>query len=173
MTLPVNELEALIKDLRWEHFEADHLGQIQVGNKLFCMRVGIHMSRPVQAIVCEGQFVRMRSAEFYEDRRLHKIDPERLAECLYMDTQQQASWPKWRPLTLDQNKLQNEMMKAAQSQHGVAQGGIGGGGFVGGGGGGGIGGVSPTGMAKIQKAQMLLEIEKVRAEIQGTGPSRP
>ena len=116
MTLPVDELEALIKDLRWEHFEADPLGQIQVGNKLFCMRVGIHMSRPVQAIVCEGQFVRMRSAEFYEDRKLHKIDPERLAECLYMDVQQHAGWPKWRPFMMDQNKLQNEM-RAAKSQH--------------------------------------------------------
>jgi len=153
MTLPVEELEALIKDLRWEHFEADPLGQIQVGNKLFCMRIGIHMNRPVQAIIADGQFVRMRSAEFYDDKKLHKIDPDRLAECLYMDAQQQAYWPKWRPFMADQAKIQNELMKAAQTQN------LGSGGILGG-----LGSGLSSG-ARIKMMQAQAEIAHKQAEI--------
>lgn len=155
MIPPVEELEALIKDYRWEHFEADPLGQIQVGNKLFCMRVGIHMDRPVQAIIADGQFVRMRSADFYKDKQLQKIDPERLAECLYVEgpASNIPMWPRWRPFIMDQNKLlgaQQQMAAAQRSQNLTISGA-----------GGGIGGMSQSDIAKLEA-----QIKKTRAEIQ-------
>jgi hypothetical protein len=114
MTLPVEELEALIADLRWEHFESILTGNILVQNKMFCMRVGEHLGRPVQVIICDGQFVRMRSAEHYQQMTLHKLDPERLSESLYMD----GSSVQWRPNTFDPRKMMVGI--GAQSRAGIA-----------------------------------------------------
>lgn len=134
MTQPVEALEALIKDLRWEHFEANDLGQIEVGGKLFCMRIGIHMNRPVQAIICDGQFVRMRSADFYGNKILLKIDPERLSESLYIEATTQG-WPKWRPYLPDHGQLVGAQQRASNQVPGVYLGNTSGGVGIGGGGG--------------------------------------
>ncbi|RPI87192.1 MAG: hypothetical protein EHM40_23145 [Chloroflexi bacterium] len=174
MTLPVEGLEALIKDLRWEHFEADPLGQIQVDGKLFCMRVGLHMDRPVQAIVCDGQFVRIRSAEFYQDKQLLKIDPERLAESLYMEgIQAGGPWPKWRPLMPDPSKLigASQANNPANQVKGYATyGGGSGGGHASVGGGrsaGGIGKYDPSLLQAVKdQLKMKMQAEMAKLELE-------
>jgi len=158
--LQVEELEALIKDLRWEHFEADPMGQIQVKGKLFCMRVGLHMDRPVQAIICDGQFVRIRSAEYYQDKKLHKLDPERLAESVYMEAVGQG-WPGWRPFLPSPN--QNIQHAGATSTLMKGIGAIAGGGGGGGGTSSGVGGhATPT---QIKTLQQAMEKQKMQMQM--------
>jgi hypothetical protein len=49
----------------------------------FKMRVGLHLNRPTQAIIAEGQFVRMRAAPEYADYELRVLDAQKPDSCLY------------------------------------------------------------------------------------------
>jgi len=102
--MTVEELEEMINDLRWEHFESEMWGQIQISKIIFAMRVGLHMDRPTQAVMAEGQFVRMRSADYWKDFMLTKLDPDRLYESLYFlrggQSVNSAMDTLWRPKEL-------------------------------------------------------------------------
>lgn len=91
--MTVEELDALLGDYTWEDFEGLDMGEIRVTSRkllmlrgrgtLFKMRVGLYMGRPMQAIIAEGQFVRMRPATQYEGFELKRLDCTEPDECVY------------------------------------------------------------------------------------------
>lgn len=67
----------------WEQFEANKLGELVVAGYTFRMRVGLHLQRPVQAIIGASQFIKIRSAGNCEGMRLKVLDPDDPSVCLY------------------------------------------------------------------------------------------
>lgn len=55
-----NLLHNYVKDIPWECFEAVHDGTIKIYNIDFFMRVGKHLTMPMQVIFAEDMFVRTR-----------------------------------------------------------------------------------------------------------------
>jgi hypothetical protein len=81
----------LQKDMTWAHFESTIRGEIPLHFKgfreriLIKMRVGLHMGKPMQALIADDQFIRMRAAPEYADCKLTKLDPLFPDKCLYID----------------------------------------------------------------------------------------
>lgn len=96
LKMTIDELEYLIKDYDWSHFEAEYTGQLSIAirnspalqtgleHKNFYLRVGLHMNRPFKAIICDGQFVRMTATPEYNGYYdLRRLDPSQPNNCLY------------------------------------------------------------------------------------------
>jgi len=79
------------KDMTWAHFESTARGEIPLHFKgfreriLIRMRVGLHMGKPMQALIADDKFIRMRAAPEYENYKLLKLDPLFPDKCLYSD----------------------------------------------------------------------------------------
>lgn len=77
------------KGMTWAHFESNNRGEIPLRLKgfretiLIRMRVGLHMGKPMQALIADDQFIRMRSVPEYESYSLNKLEPEWPDKCLY------------------------------------------------------------------------------------------
>lgn len=77
------------KGMSWAHFESTNRGEIPLRSKgfretiLIRMRVGLHMGKPMQALIADNQFIRMRSAPEFEGCSLNKLEPEWPDKCLY------------------------------------------------------------------------------------------
>lgn len=105
------ELADLINDISWDDFRRTEAGDIWVhipslfdkgGLIKFCYRVGLHLKRPMEAIIAKDQFVRMRSSKEFETFELCRLDAERPDDCFYMEVpgQLMAQGPinqRWRP----------------------------------------------------------------------------
>jgi hypothetical protein len=93
---PIKTLEEapvyILGDWTWEAFETIPDGHLRLaGNEVepycadFYMRVGLHLERPVQAIVSCGKFIRLRRDERWTMHFLNKIDPTDPYSSLYID----------------------------------------------------------------------------------------
>ena len=83
------ELEQMIADIEWEQFQEPTDGNIyfwHLGKIKFCYRIGAHFKRPMEAIMAQGQFIRMRAAPHYEHFELKRLDPDNVDKCLYFRT---------------------------------------------------------------------------------------
>ncbi|RPI87193.1 MAG: hypothetical protein EHM40_23150 [Chloroflexi bacterium] len=91
--MTIDELERLISHVTWDDFERTDLGEFTVGYVppremepvfiKFCMRVGLHMNRPFQAVIADNQFVRLRAAPEYNNHNLKRLVAAHPAACLY------------------------------------------------------------------------------------------
>ena len=94
------------KGMTWAHFESNNRGEIPLRLKgfretiLIRMRVGLHMGKPMQALIADDQFIKMRSVPEYEGYSLNKLEPEWPDKCLYI--KDKGIWPTknekfWKP----------------------------------------------------------------------------
>ncbi|RPI87191.1 MAG: hypothetical protein EHM40_23140 [Chloroflexi bacterium] len=101
-------LEKGLGERTFADFEQASRGEIDLHTGLtfrrtkFKMRVGIHLGRPTQAILAEGQFVRMRSAPEYADYELKVLDAKNPDSCLYEQLVAEVGKPglirsSWKP----------------------------------------------------------------------------
>lgn len=95
----LEELEQIILRYTWSHFEKLDGGNIRPRLRprrfhermmpwpkgpRFCLRVGLHLGKPTQAIMCEGQFVRIRRYDHTCDLEALKVlDPTDPDKALY------------------------------------------------------------------------------------------
>lgn len=67
------------RKLTWEAFEAKPNGELKGpgGKTIFKMRVGLILGRPMQVIIADGQYVRMRAAPRWDPElwELSVLDP--------------------------------------------------------------------------------------------------
>lgn len=73
-------------DHLWHLFETEIDGEAQVDEDLYWMRVGLHLNRPMQAIMTMGKFLKMKPASKWENGswRLKVLDPKRGPDnCMY------------------------------------------------------------------------------------------
>jgi hypothetical protein len=86
-TLPI--LQKALGETTFSKFEENPKGELKIHTGLnfratkFKMRVGLHLGRPTQAIIAEGQFVKMRAAPEYADYELRVLDANNPDACLY------------------------------------------------------------------------------------------
>lgn len=70
------ELDNLLGALTFEHFERQPNGCIYIAPVRFWMRVGTWFGKPVQAIIAESLFIRVRDTDYQIDNFvLHELDP--------------------------------------------------------------------------------------------------
>jgi len=90
--LSLEELHSLLKPYNWDDFEATQDGYLPIAQQpadpegiSFYMRVGLHMKRPMQVIIAEGNFVRMRAEKRWPEwqPQFKTIDPKNPKESLY------------------------------------------------------------------------------------------
>ena len=90
--LSLEELHSLLKPYNWDDFEATQDGYLPIAQQpadpegiSFYMRVGLHMKRPMQVIIAEGNFVRMRVEKRWLEwqPQFKTIDPKNPKESLY------------------------------------------------------------------------------------------
>jgi len=76
-------LRELIAHIHWDEFSKLNNGTIELQGIQFKLRVGLHLGRPTQVIIAEGQFIRMRAAPEYADHELKVLDAKNPDNCLY------------------------------------------------------------------------------------------
>lgn len=70
-------LNKVLEGTSFEEFEATQHGELTRSGIRFCMRVGLHFNRPVQAIMALGYFVKMRKYENSDDAKdLYELNPK-------------------------------------------------------------------------------------------------
>jgi len=107
--MTIDELEQLISNLTWEDFEKTDWGELTIGYVpphqkepifiKFCMRVGLHMNRPFQAVIAVSQYVRLRAAPQYTGYKLHRLNASHPSGCWYTPRIRAGSEsrPLWKP----------------------------------------------------------------------------
>lgn len=97
------ELTAIVEKLHFEDFANTITGDLTVYHQArdciipMCMRVGLHMGSPVQAIMGKGHYLLTRAADEWAKLKetLKKLDPFNQDNCLY-------GYPlSWRPDATD------------------------------------------------------------------------
>ena len=94
----VEELDEIIRKewYDWNNFEVTWTGELYAKNIRFSLRVGLYMLQPMQAIIAEGQFVRMKTFSGSKtDFDFMKLDPKRPDLGLYTPTFNHR--PLWMP----------------------------------------------------------------------------
>jgi hypothetical protein len=112
-------LEKMIEPLDWDDFQAIPDGNIhywneRTGTVCFYYRVGLHMKRPMEAIMAKGQFIRFRPAPDLANFHLERLDPDNVNNCLYDH--------RWQPKTSTQYAtMQQAIFNQQQLHHQLAQ----------------------------------------------------
>ncbi len=75
--------QMLAEEVPFERFEETFSGDIGIGDTIFKMRIGLHMQRPMQAIIAHRQFIKMRPETRFNERRLLTLDALSPDTCLY------------------------------------------------------------------------------------------
>lgn len=84
--LLVKHLENTLNGHTWDYFETTQNGDNVVGGVVFNLRVGLHMKRPIKAILAMGCFIKIKPfgvRDAYDRDHLKDIDPKRPDLCLY------------------------------------------------------------------------------------------
>lgn len=98
MKTSVEDLIKQLGDLVWEDFEKTQHGELTIDGTLFRMRVGLHFDKPMQAIMAEDKFLRLRPAHAWESWLLMPLAPDRGADnCLYPHKSGDSISVAWRP----------------------------------------------------------------------------
>ena len=95
--ISLEELHKLAEPYSWDDFEDTNDGHIKVPlgstdplGQSFYMRVGLHMKRPMQVLIAEGNFIRMRSEKRWPEwlPQFKQLDPKEPSGCIY----QKSPW---------------------------------------------------------------------------------
>ena len=71
--------------VHWDEFSKVNNGTIELEGIPFKLRVGLHLKRPMRAIIAMGQFVRVKAASEFIGYQLKKLTPEAPDTCMYTD----------------------------------------------------------------------------------------
>jgi hypothetical protein len=119
--MTLGELRKLLDGKKWRDFENTVHGTITIDGIDFHMRVGLFACRPMQVIIANSQFIRMRSAPQYEKMLLVTLDPRKPEATMYTWLDDGAPIKMWKPrrdeylLTrLVSNALKNRSVQMAK-----------------------------------------------------------
>lgn len=90
-------LREVIAHVPWEDFSKINNGTIRVENIDFKLRVGLHMKRPMRAIIAIGQFVRVKAAPEFAEYPLKLLTPDAPDTCLYLTHERHRLFYCWSP----------------------------------------------------------------------------
>jgi hypothetical protein len=78
-------LREISSHVPWDAFSVRNNGTIELQGIPFKLRVGLHMKRPMRAIIAVNQFIRVKAAPEFKDYQLKKLTPEAPDTCMYTD----------------------------------------------------------------------------------------
>lgn len=135
------DLADLINDISWDEFRQTDEGNIWVHAPTlfdetlvkFSYRVGLHLKRPMEAIMAQGLFIRMRGTKDYDAFELSRLDPENPDTCYYSnqpyynpntDSLTKVMYKRWQPrmpkgYTAAQQHMLAAQQAALQAQQGL------------------------------------------------------
>ena len=118
------QLQAMVENVDWEQFREPNDGNLHVwdGQQLirFAYRIGLHLKRPMQAVMAKGHFIKMVAVPEFEPYYLARLDPENVDATLYKGPNINLYLPylnkEWMPKTLKITVMQQAQRHIPQGQ---------------------------------------------------------